>query len=147
MDYDMRSDAVKRLIIPLQKIRYPEDVARIVSAANEAGYEIDDETAQWAWEEYSHQEWCAGWLGLRKETNLNLVDVLLEYLEVSEYVGLEKVVDQAVAAHCVNAIPMPTKEEMEALGNPEWVRYRFDVDSDGLMIDSSVVWESAEVAE
>lgn len=74
---------MKRLIRPAEKIRYPEDVARLVSAANDAGYEISDTVAQWAWEEYSHCECCAGWLGLRNETDENLVEILLRYLEVA----------------------------------------------------------------
>jgi hypothetical protein len=52
------------LVRPPEPIRHPEDVARIVAACRAAGYEIDDETAQWAYSEWCEDTACASWLSM-----------------------------------------------------------------------------------
>lgn len=45
-------------------IDYPEDVARIVAIFAARGFVVSPEDAQSAYEEYSEQEWAAGWISM-----------------------------------------------------------------------------------
>jgi hypothetical protein len=47
---------------PAQGIRYPADVAGMQKILADAGYEAHPIDIQWAWGEYSEDEYCAGWL-------------------------------------------------------------------------------------
>jgi len=42
-------------------IRYPDDVKTIIDAFKDQGMQIDEQSAQHAWEDYS-SELCASWL-------------------------------------------------------------------------------------
>ena len=58
---------------------YPEDVARIVAAMGEAGYEISPHDAEWAWEKWS-DSMCASWLRLDRDPGV-VVAAVLEYMD------------------------------------------------------------------
>ena len=58
------------------KIRYKEDVDRIVLAFAENDCQISDVDAASAWSMYSEEYYCAGWLML-PESNQHIDDILL----------------------------------------------------------------------
>ncbi len=54
-----------RLVRPPQAgtgLRYPADVAGMIHILNAAGCDADPHDVQWAWEQYSEDEYCAGWM-------------------------------------------------------------------------------------
>jgi hypothetical protein len=61
------------------KIRYPDDVKRIVKAFINNGMEITPDDAHNAWEDYSDEVYCAGWMGLAELTDENIVEETKDY--------------------------------------------------------------------
>jgi hypothetical protein len=49
---------------PTPPIRHPADVARLRAALEAAGYTASDEDIRWAWEQFSEENWAAGWIPL-----------------------------------------------------------------------------------
>lgn len=74
---------MKRLVRPGLDFeeRYPSDLDRIVRVVAEAGYEIDRQTAQWAWEEYS-DHYAAGWLSLDSYSDYEILFALQVHCDV-----------------------------------------------------------------
>jgi len=62
------------------KIRYKEDVDRIVLAFAENDCQISDVDAASAWSMYSEEYYCAGWLML-PESNQHIYDILLPFFK------------------------------------------------------------------
>jgi hypothetical protein len=63
-----------KLIIPTWG-EPPEDVSRIIAVCTANGFEIDQETARKAWENYS-DSMAAGWMGFPEEDDALLATVL-----------------------------------------------------------------------
>lgn len=75
-----------RLVIPKAQrsiIYYPDDVDRIVQVCEAHGYEIDRDTAQWAWQEQSAC-YAAGWLDLPQDDEWLLTIIRQHLDEVQE---------------------------------------------------------------
>jgi hypothetical protein len=53
-----------RLVRADDEIRWHEDVAVLRRWLNAEGYDASDHDIQWAYEHYSEDEWCAGWMVL-----------------------------------------------------------------------------------
>ena len=62
-----------------RKPRWPEDIASIVRALAERGYEISHNDARMAWEDYS-QSMCAQWLCV-PESSTAILCAIEPYLE------------------------------------------------------------------
>lgn len=53
-----------------------EDIQRIVSVCARKGYELSEQDAMLAWEKYSEDHYCAGWLILPKEDEQLFNDIM-----------------------------------------------------------------------
>ena len=60
------------------RIRWPEDVARIVHVMADRGYAVTPAHAQRIYEAWSEEEYCAGWLGLTPDDE-KLAAIILSY--------------------------------------------------------------------
>ncbi len=65
----------------INPVDYPDDIQRIILIANLNGYDIDIDTATWAWEQYS-ENYAAGWLCMDGYTNDDIFRILKMYLIV-----------------------------------------------------------------
>lgn len=66
--------------------RYPEDVARLIRVAAQAGYTLDAPHATMLWESYS-EDWAAGWIGMGLITDEELARILVKYGEIQQPSG------------------------------------------------------------
>ncbi len=68
-----------RLVYPRPEHQFPDDVARLVQVAHEAGFLLDPHDAALAWDEYSDM-FASGWLGMTQHTNAQLLNILTRFL-------------------------------------------------------------------
>ncbi len=70
-----------QLVRPREPInpRYADDVAKLKTMLNSAGYNADEVDIEWAWKLHSIG-WCAGWLSLDGRSVVDCVKYILENL-------------------------------------------------------------------
>lgn len=72
---------MKKLQLKREPIEFPDDVKRIVRIFAEREYEISEHDAATAWEKYSEDFYCAGWLSMDGLEDVDIFFSLLKYFE------------------------------------------------------------------